>query len=209
MSRSEPNPPLRSVRDPRSLRALAHPARIALLEALALHGTLTATEAAEIIGGNASNASYHLRTLGSHGYVAQAEGGVGRERPWRLGAAGMSIDENDEDPNVAEAARALSDVFSERWAERRRRYHVARDQYPEAVRRAAGEGQALLFVTPEEMTQVKDEIVAILLRYQDRVEDPAARPEGTVPFEVVVSNVPFALEPEPAPEPAPKRAPED
>ncbi|WP_042374380.1 ArsR/SmtB family transcription factor [Streptacidiphilus neutrinimicus] len=196
MSRTEPTPPLRSVRDPRSLRALAHPARIALLEALAVRGTLTATEAAEIIGGNASNASYHLRTLASHGYVAQAEGGVGRERPWRLDGAGMSIDENDEDPNVAQAARALAEVFSERWDERRRRYHATRDQYPEAVRRAAGEGQALLFVTPEEMAQVKEEIVAILLRYQDRVEDPAARPEGTVPFEVVVSNVPFDLAPE-------------
>ncbi|WP_042376098.1 ArsR/SmtB family transcription factor [Streptacidiphilus melanogenes] len=204
MSRTEPNPPLRSVRDPRSLRALAHPARIALLEALALRGTLTATEAAEIIGGNASNASYHLRTLASHGYVTQAEGGVGRERPWRLDGAGMSIDENDEDPNVAQAARALTAVFSERWDERRRRYQATRDQYPETVRRATGEGQALLFVTPEEMAQVKDEIVAILLRYQDRIEDPAARPEGTVPFEVVVSNIPFALEPESAPESEPE-----
>jgi predicted ArsR family transcriptional regulator len=176
--------------------------RIALLEALALRGTLTATEAAEIVGGNASNASYHLRTLASHGYVTQAEGGAGRERPWRLDGAGMSIDENDEDPNVAQAARALSDVFSERWAERLRRYQATRDQYPEAVRRAAGEGQALLFVTPQEMEQVKEELVGILLRYQDRVEDPAARPEGAVPFEVVVSNVPFALEPEPQPGPA-------
>jgi DNA-binding transcriptional ArsR family regulator len=200
MSRTEPTPPLRSVRDPRTLRALAHPLRLALLEALAVRGTLTATEAAEIVGGNASNASYHLRTLASHGYVTQAEGGAGRERPWRLDGAGMTFDQEDADPNVAQAATALSDVLSERWAERRRRFHRTRDQYPEPVRRAAGEGQAVLFVTPEEMEQVKDEILAVLLRYQDRVEDPAARPEGSVPFEVVVSNVPFALEPESAPE---------
>ncbi|RAG85594.1 ArsR family transcriptional regulator [Streptacidiphilus pinicola] len=196
MSPTEPTPPLRSVRDPRTLRALAHPVRIALLEALAVRGTLTATEAAEIVGGNASNASYHLRTLAAHGYVTHADGGAGRERPWRLDGAGMSFDENDADPSVAQAATALSDVLSERWAERRRRYQQTRDQYPEPVRRAAGQGQAVLFVTPEEMEQVKDEVFALLMRFQNRVEDPSARPEGSVPFEVVVSNVPFAVEPE-------------
>lgn len=196
MSSTEPTPPLRSVRDPRTLRALAHPLRIALLEALAVRGTLTATEAAEIVGGNASNASYHLRTLASHGYVAQAEGGAGRERPWRLDGVGMTFDQDDTDPNVAQAATALSDVLSERWSERRRRFQRTRDQYPEPVRHAAGEGQAVLFVTPQEMEQVKDEIFALLMRFQHRVENPAARPEGSVPFEVVVSNVPLSLEPE-------------
>ena len=87
-------------------------------------------------------------------------------------------------------------MLSERWAERRRRYQQTRDQYPEPVRRVAGQGQAVLFVTPEEMERVKDEVFALLMRFQNRVEDPSARPEGSVPFEVVVSSVPFALEPE-------------
>ncbi|SEK96325.1 ArsR/SmtB family transcription factor [Streptacidiphilus jiangxiensis] len=201
MSRSEPTPPLRSVQDPRSLRALAHPTRMALLEALALHGTLTATEAAALVGGNASNASYHLRTLASHGYVTQAEGGAGRERPWRLDGVGMTFEQDDEDPGVAQAASALSEVLSERWAERRRRFQLTREQYPEAVRRAAGESQAILFVTPEEMEQVKDELLAVVMRYYDRIEDRGARPEGSLPFEVVMSAVPFTLgEPEPSPE---------
>ncbi len=160
-----------------------------------MHGTLTATEAAEIVGGNASNASYHLRTLASHDYVAPAEGGAGRERPWRLAGAGMTFSEDDEDPAVAQAARALSEVFAERWSERRRLYHETRDSHPEAVRQVSGDSQAMLFVTPAEMEQVKDEILGILLRYQNRVEDPAARPAGSTPFELVLSTVPFDVVP--------------
>jgi predicted ArsR family transcriptional regulator len=166
---------------------------MALLEALALHGTLTATEAAALVGGNASNASYHLRTLASHGYVTQAEGGTGRERPWRLDGVGMTFEQDDADPQAATAASALLEVLGERWAERRRRFQRTREQYPEDVRRASGDSQALLFVTPAEMEQIKDELLAVVMRYHHRIEDPSARPEGSVPFEVVMTAVPFSL----------------
>ena len=43
-------PALREITDVRTLRALAHPVRIALIEELNLNGPMTATEAAEGIG---------------------------------------------------------------------------------------------------------------------------------------------------------------
>ena len=53
--------PPREVSDPMAMRALAHPVRLALIEALADAGTLTATEAAERLGESPANASFHLR----------------------------------------------------------------------------------------------------------------------------------------------------
>ena len=188
---SNPAAELRKVSDPRALRALAHPTRIALLEALALHGSLTATEAAAIVGGSVPNVAYHLRTLAAHAYVVEAEGGAGRERPWKLGEVGMSIDSDDPDPAAAHAARALGEVVVDRWLERMHRARSMRDQYPPEVRAAIGYAQYVIFGTPAEMEQVRDEFLAIVLRYTHRISDPATRPEGSLPFEVLQFTYPF------------------
>lgn len=184
---------LRRLKEPKELRALAHPTRIALLEALAVRETLTATEAAELVGGTASNASYHLRTLASYGFVVEEEGGTGRERPWKLGAVGMTIDDDDPDPAAALAARALSDVVAERWSTRHDQYRRRREQYPLAVRAVSGDSQFMLFCTTDEVQQVQADILKVLLRYQDRIENPLARPVGAMPFELLLSTFPFEL----------------
>ena len=45
----DPQAMLRELTDPKTLRALTHPVRLALLEELALEGPLTATQAGELI----------------------------------------------------------------------------------------------------------------------------------------------------------------
>jgi len=71
--------------DPRMMRALAHPARIAIWQFLGLEGPATATECAEVAGLSPSACSYHLRTLARYGFVAEdlASAADGRQRPWR------------------------------------------------------------------------------------------------------------------------------
>lgn len=181
----------RKVADPRALRALAHPTRIALLEALALHGSLTATAAAAIVGGSATSVAYHLRTLAAHDYIVEAQGGAGRERPWKLGEVGMSIDSEDPDPASAHAARALGEVMVERWLARMKRVRNQRQQYPPQVRAACDDSQFVFFGTPAEMEQVSSELMNVLLRYRDRVSDPSLRPEGSMAFEVLQFAYPF------------------
>ncbi len=66
------------------MRALAHPVRMALLELFAYHETLTATQASELLGESPANCAFHLRTLAKYGFVREAGGGKGRERPWTL-----------------------------------------------------------------------------------------------------------------------------
>src|ERR1700684_2153615 len=76
--------------NPKAIRALAHPVRWALLDALGQAGTLTATQASEMLGESPANCAFHLRTLAKYGFVEGAGGGRGRERPWRQTYNGMS-----------------------------------------------------------------------------------------------------------------------
>ena len=69
------------------MRALAHPTRLALLDHLHAVDQATATECAAVVGDSPSSCSYHLRALAKWGFVEEAEGGAGRERPWRATAA--------------------------------------------------------------------------------------------------------------------------
>src|SRR5580693_3114647 len=82
---------IRKVTDAQTLRALAHPVRIALIEALTLRGAMTATEVGELIGESPTTCSFHLRQLAKYGFVEEAGGGKGRARPWRITSIGMSV----------------------------------------------------------------------------------------------------------------------
>ncbi|MBX7269503.1 winged helix-turn-helix transcriptional regulator [Micromonospora sp. Llam7] len=88
MTEAHPEPPRVTISDPRTLRALVHPARLAIMEHLAsTEGAVTATECAEAAGLSPSATSYHLRALARFGLVAEAPSrGDARERP----AAGRS-----------------------------------------------------------------------------------------------------------------------
>jgi DNA-binding transcriptional ArsR family regulator len=86
-------PGLVVLRDPRAVRALAHPARLAVIEALFSGEVLTATQCAQLAGVTPSAMSYHLRALAKFGLVRRAEDGPdGRERPWEAAGTALRID---------------------------------------------------------------------------------------------------------------------
>jgi DNA-binding transcriptional ArsR family regulator len=70
--------------DARSLRALAHPLRMQLLEMLSMDGPATATGLSERLGEKTGTVSWHLRHLADHGFIEDEAGrGTKRERWWR------------------------------------------------------------------------------------------------------------------------------
>jgi Helix-turn-helix domain len=181
-----------SLTDPKAMRALAHPVRMALLELLGIAGTVTATQASEVLGESPANCAFHLRTLAKYGFVKEAGGGRGRERPWTRAQRAIRISATDQtDPQAALAADALSQVWLERWMDRTRRAFANRSQMPgwEHTTQWTRSGR---FLTPEEALQVEKEVQQILDRYQDREHDPSSRPTGALPVECAFFMSPIA-----------------
>lgn len=86
MSETEEPGPARPKRkiDARSLRGLAHPLRMKLLQLLRMDGPATATGLAGRLGENTGTTSWHLRQLAEHGFIEEdPERGSRRERWWR------------------------------------------------------------------------------------------------------------------------------
>ena len=110
-------PDIRKITDVRTMRALAHPVRIALLEVLTLGGAMTATEAGERIGETPTTCSFHLRQRAKYGLVEEAGGGKGRARPWRVTSIGYSLNSVHDDPEAEIASNAVLRLWRERIRE--------------------------------------------------------------------------------------------
>lgn len=167
------------ITDPRAMRALAHPARIAILEHLMIDGPATATECAEVAGLSPSACSYHLRALASHGFVEEdlASAADGRHRPWRARFIGLSVDDEPGQPMaVRTASRLLMESVQAHIEEIRDRYLERQDDYPAEWRAAAGPHHDVLHVTPDELSALHDELHDLGKRY--RRLDQAERPPG-------------------------------
>lgn len=175
----------RAIRDVPSLQALAHPTRLALLEAIGLAGAMTATQASAVVGESPTACAYHLRMLSRLGFIEEAGGGKGRERPWRLVPVGFAIGEDQDDPATAKASAALEKILLERFFSNIRRFDLERSRYAQDVQDVTGTVQSIAFATPAEMVRLREELVALLSRYVDRL-DPALRPPGGYPFEVIL-----------------------
>jgi DNA-binding MarR family transcriptional regulator len=186
---------IRKITDARTLRALTHPVRIALLESLLLHGAQTATEAAEQIGETPTTCSFHLRQLAKYGFVEEAGGGSGRARPWQLTTIGLSFAPASGDREAEVASEATVRLFRERQLGRYETWRATRSAYPAAWREAAADSEYLFYLTPAELEQLNAEVHAVLSRWFDlenRVTDPARRPPGSAPVEALLFDFPIA-----------------
>ena len=183
--------------NPKAIRALAHPVRWALLEALGQAGTLTATQASEMLGESPANCAFHLRTLAKYGFVEEAGGGRGRERPWRQSYDGMSWRTRMDDPQATQAAEALDQVWLDRTLTRARRGLTAIARWPRGLEESLGATTTRMYVTPAEadelyaeISQVFERVVGSRHRFSDR-KDPKLRPADSIPVEFVLMGYPI------------------
>ncbi|CDR18166.1 helix-turn-helix domain-containing protein [Streptomyces iranensis] len=173
-----PRTPQHSVHlaDPRALRAYTHPTRMKLVGLLRVEGPFTATRAAELTGESVASCSYHLRMLEKYGLVEEAEGGQGREKPWR--ATARYTDWQDAD---SEAAEALSMAVVERYFELMAHAIETRQQLPREWREAEQFGDDIVYLTAAELAQLRERLSALLEPYGERFNDASRRPEGAEP----------------------------
>jgi DNA-binding transcriptional ArsR family regulator len=93
-----------------ALKALAHPLRVQIFDALSIYGSFTASGLAERFGESSGATSYHLRQLERHGFVREVEGkGTGRERWWERtpGSINLGSDEAVATPAGRSAANTI------------------------------------------------------------------------------------------------------
>ena len=189
-----PKLPVRRVTDASTLRALSHPVRIQLIEALGTHGTMTATQVGELIGESPTTCSFHLRQLARYGFVEEAGGGKGRARPWRVASEAVQLTSAPGDPESELAAEALGRMIHERQASRFRNWRDTRHSYPDEWVKAATNSQHLLYMTAAELRQLNDDVAELIdSRFGHRYFRPEDRPPGALPVEIHFTNYPVAL----------------
>lgn len=186
-----PENPLQ-ITDPRAMRALAHPARIAILQHLVLDGPATATECAEVAGLSPSACSYHLRALARYGFVDEDPGSAadGRHRPWRARVVAISFGQHPGQPAAVRAAgRLLAESLQTRVEEVRAEYLDREWEYAPEWRDVAGMHQDVLHITAAELATVRAELQVLLGRY--RRLDRADRPVGARRVHAIIDLVPW------------------
>jgi len=179
--------------DPREMRALTHPLRLALLELLWREGTINATQAASELGESQASCSFHLRQLARFGLVQEVEGVRGRARPWQLSRRGMRVANVQDDPQAAIAWAALERLLRDRQLDRYRAWLEGRSAYSREWREAAYHNHHVVWLTPEELHTVADQIAELLTSvFPDRRGDPTARPAGALPVELLSIGYPWS-----------------
>jgi predicted transcriptional regulator len=188
---SEERPHL-ALTDPRAIRAVAHPVRMALLEAIeqSESKTITATQASELLGESPANCAFHLRTLAKYGLVEEAGGGRGRERPWRAKYRTLEIKAPWTDPESRLAVEAVTTVWIDRWLDRAKVRLRRVLGFPAEWQEAAIASQRTVYLTATEAVQLASDMHALWDRYRDRDDDPALRPPGSLRFELLAFGYP-------------------
>lgn len=179
------------ITDPRAIRALAHPARLAVLEAL--NGReLTATAGAELTGLTPSAMSYHLRALEKWGIVERAPGtGDGRVRPWRLRGEGVRVKTESLDGSEI-ADQMLGDALLDSERRDMRSFTANHDQEPAEWLRAAEWSDRSTWMTVEEAQQLTDQVAAFLEKCRGPRDE---RPPGTRRVRVSYMLIPLGEPP--------------
>jgi len=177
------------VTDPSALRALAHPARLTVVDELYQGTERTASELAELTGLTPSAMSYHLRALERWGIIERADPrGDLRERPWRAPARSLSLDSGGSKSGAA-ATDMILGGYLQHLRDEFRRWSLAEAGEDEVWREIAGGRRSYLWLTRDEAAAFAGELRDVIDRYTSG-RDAATHPEGTRRLECLLAIVP-------------------
>ncbi|CAI4150131.1 ArsR family transcriptional regulator [Streptomyces albidoflavus] len=157
--------------------------RVALLDLLAEHSTLTSTEAAARLGHSSGLCSFHLRQLARYGLIEEAPHQGGRARPWRLRWDDPGAGGEDGDAEFTALNRGLEDESYRHWL-------AHRDQAPPEWRQDES-FSAVLHLTPAEAAELATSVRRLFAGYREREDRPAARPPDSVAVAAVTRLFPL------------------
>ncbi|WP_199550820.1 transcriptional regulator [Streptomyces sp. N35] len=178
--------------DPRSLRGLAHPLRMQLLDFLRRFGPATASQLANRLGESSGATSYHLRQLAAHGFVEDApEHGKGRERWWKAVHVGTRMTSeliHDPDPTVRGAVESMLHMMADQHTSELNTFLGTRYQLPEEWRDAADMSGWRLSLTPDQARELSERLMEVIESYKRDM--PGERGPGERAFRVQLHAFP-------------------
>jgi hypothetical protein len=166
------------LQNPRDIRALAHPARMAIIDALASGDELTATECAELTGLSPSATAYHLKLLQRYAFAEPAPGrGDGRERPWRASSGAAHFDLDPATPAGAAATAAVAGAYFDRSRVIAEDFIATERDEPPEWQDVAALRNVDLWLSVDEVAEVAAALAAAVDRFRGRTL--RNRPENT------------------------------
>jgi DNA-binding transcriptional ArsR family regulator len=162
--------------DPKAMRALAHPARLAILTRLQRFGPATATQLSEHVGATPSVTSWHLRHLASFGLVEDWDGGTDRRhRWWQATAHGFRFESPTDDEGKA-AYRLLASELLRTYEDQKHHWFAeVEPQLEDEWHRLSGASNTTVHVTLAELAEIErtiDEMLGFFVRRRDAGDVP-------------------------------------
>lgn len=151
--------------DAGALKALAHPLRVRIYDLLSERGPQTASTLAELIGETSGATSYHLRALAGHDLIREVPGrGTGRERWWERPKGRISFPGPDD--SMTPSGRAAAQIVNAEFFRLRHQGLLEYVNRPSAEQPAQWKDAGLVMttmldLTPEQMAEVRDQLVAV------------------------------------------------
>ncbi|TAJ49390.1 MAG: ArsR family transcriptional regulator [Herbiconiux sp.] len=186
--------PVRSL-DIDSLKGLAHPLRVRMLDVLSTYGAQTASSLAERLGESSGVTSYHLRQLARHNFIREVEGrGNARDRWWERVPGGISVEASDLPPTAA--ARSANAIVMNEWLHSREVLlsdFVRRGdaELPKEWRDASAYSTSNVRVTSEQLADLTRELERVIddfiVRHRPQLSAPVP---GSRPVQVQLAAFP-------------------
>lgn len=169
--------------DAGALKALAHPLRVRIYDLLSERGPQTASSLAALIGETSGATSYHLRALAAQQLIREVpDRGTARERWWERPRGRVNLPGPAETmtPSSRAAAQIVTSEFLRLRHETLMEYiNRPESAQPEGWKDAGLVMTTMLDITPEQMTELKNELSAVvdaaIERYRGQDSQPGTR----------------------------------
>lgn len=178
--------------DLESLKVLAHPLRVQIIDALSTYGAATASGLAERLGESSGATSYHLRQLAKHGFVREVEGrGTARERWWERMPGGLTM--TTPELMGSAAGKAASRLVVREWSHNRE--HILQDfldRGPDELSREWQEASVVsvsnLMLTATQLDELNTHLMTVIDEYSERHRGQEV--DGARPVHVHINGFP-------------------
>ncbi len=165
--------------DASALKALAHPLRVRMYDLLGDHGSATASQLAELVGESSGTTSYHLRLLAKHGFIEEdTDRGNKRDRYWKVRGYNLEAAALLDDPDSAADLRAATSELWRTYARQIETWFRSADTWGPTWMSSSVSSMARFDATPEEMVVLREDLLEVLNRHVERLQDREP-PEGS------------------------------